>query len=272
MADEQATQANRAWSWRAADWATLFEPFNIAVFRDVLDRLQPTSGTTLVDIACGSGLALTEAARRGAGVAGIDAADGLVRVARERLPDADLHTGDMCDLPWADESFDLATSYNGVWDVEGAMVEMRRVLRPGGRFGISSWGDMATNDLVTVLAPAMLAHAPPEVLESGMALSATGEPGVFEQLCADNGLTVTERGTTDTVFEFADPTICARACIATGPLWAAADQGGEAAVMALLEEAAAPFASPTTGIIRLRFGWSWVIGERAERSAPISLP
>lgn len=263
MTDAQVDQAGRAWGARAREWATLTEPFNIAVFRDVVDELDPRPGDAIIDVACGAGLALTEAARRGCRVAGIDAAAALIEVARERLPEADLQAGDMCALPWADATFDMATSFNGVWNVEPAIAEMARVLKPGGRFGLSSWGSFANNDLATVLAPAMINHAPPEVLESGLALGASSEPGVFEQLCSDHGLSVDQRGFTDTVFEFADIELCAQACLSAGPLWAAVEQAGEATVLAALAEAATPFVSPTTGMVRLRFQWSWVAGSTA---------
>lgn len=260
MADAQVDEAGRAWGARAAEWATLMEPFNIAVFRDVVDKLAPRPGEALVDVACGAGLALTEAARRGCDVAGIDAAAGLIEIARERLPHADLQVGDMCALPWAESTFDVATSFNGVWNVELAIAELARVLTPGGRFGLSSWGSFASNDLATVLAPAMINHAPPEVLESGLTLGASSEPGVFEQLCSEHGLTVNQRGVTDTVFEFADTERCAHACLSAGPLWGAVERAGEATVLAALTEAAAAFVSPATGMVRLRFQWSWVTG------------
>ena len=95
----------------------------------------------LLDIACGSGLAVRIADAMGATVAGIDAAADLIAVARERTPTADLRVGSMYELPWADESFDAAMSVNGIWGgCEAALDEAFRVLRPGGLIGISFWG------------------------------------------------------------------------------------------------------------------------------------
>ena len=67
---------------------------------------------------------------------------GTTRRDRPRpVPAADLRVGNMFELPWADESFDAVTSINGVWGgCEGALVEAHRVLKPGGRIGISFWG------------------------------------------------------------------------------------------------------------------------------------
>jgi ubiquinone/menaquinone biosynthesis C-methylase UbiE len=68
----------------------------------------------LLDVGCGSGLALQLAAKRGASVSGLDASAGLLEVARQRLAEADLRQGDVEQLPWADDSFDAATAFNAV--------------------------------------------------------------------------------------------------------------------------------------------------------------
>ena len=95
----------------------------------------------VLDIACGSGLAVELAAARGATVAGLDASARLIAVARDRSPQADLQVGDMHALPWADDTFDVVTSFRGIWGTTpDAVAEARRVLRPGGRLGLTVWG------------------------------------------------------------------------------------------------------------------------------------
>lgn len=148
---ESWEQAGQAWGSRAAEWATITEPPNLAVYRDVLDMLGASAGESLVDVACGSGAALREAARRGLLVSGIDAAAGLVEVAQEQVPDGDLAVGDLKALPWAADEFDIAVSFNGVWNVEPGISEVARVLRPAGRFGFSWWGP--NNELAAVMTP-----------------------------------------------------------------------------------------------------------------------
>ena len=75
---------------------------------------------SLLDVACGSGLAVRVADGMGADVAGIDAAAELVAVACERTPTADLRVGSMFELPWTDERFDAVLSVNGIWGGCGA--------------------------------------------------------------------------------------------------------------------------------------------------------
>ena len=65
------------WSAAARDWAELAEPVQTPFFTAALDALGITAGTRLLDAGCGSGLALTLAARRGAVVSGLDAAPAV---------------------------------------------------------------------------------------------------------------------------------------------------------------------------------------------------
>src|SRR5262245_12506431 len=108
-----------AHDWRAAGEARgshadardcLYRTFSLDVLIALFGRLGVGPQTTLLDIACGSGLAVRLAAGTGARAAGIDAANDLIAVARERTPTADLRIGSMYALPWADDSFDAAVS------------------------------------------------------------------------------------------------------------------------------------------------------------------
>jgi ubiquinone/menaquinone biosynthesis C-methylase UbiE len=108
-------QAGRAWGARALDWAYLTEPYCRPAYDLVFARTGVGEDTSLLDIACGSGLALMTAAHRGATVAGVDASEALVRIARQRTPGGDIRHGDMFTLPFPDATFDVVTSFNGIW-------------------------------------------------------------------------------------------------------------------------------------------------------------
>ena len=134
-------EAGRGWGARAAEWAYLFEPYARSANERVFELLGVGTGTRLVDIACGSGLAANLARHRGAEVTGIDAAEALIAIARARTPDGDFRVGDMFSLPFEDESFEVATSFNGIWKgCETAVCETHRVLVARSRFGMTFWG------------------------------------------------------------------------------------------------------------------------------------
>jgi ubiquinone/menaquinone biosynthesis C-methylase UbiE len=69
------------------------------------------------------------AAKRGATVAGLDAAEGLIAVARERNPEADIRLGDLENLPFADGSFTAATSFNAVQYADDPRRALRELAR-----------------------------------------------------------------------------------------------------------------------------------------------
>src|SRR6476620_1693972 len=104
--------AGVAWSDRAVDWAYLMEPLFAPVYRALVEALALEPTDALLDIGCGSGGALQEFSRHCSQVAGIDAADGLLSIARLRLPQADLRHGSLTELPWSDGAFDVVTGIN----------------------------------------------------------------------------------------------------------------------------------------------------------------
>jgi ubiquinone/menaquinone biosynthesis C-methylase UbiE len=137
----EATQ-RELWGRHPRDWAELAEPQNTGLFADALDAVGVTAGTDVLDIGCGSGLALSMAAQHGARVSGIDIAPTLLAVARERVPDGDLREGGLDSLPFADQSFDAVLSINALQfaaDPAAALAEVHRVLRAGGRLAIGQF-------------------------------------------------------------------------------------------------------------------------------------
>lgn len=83
------------WGAKARDWAELAEPGQVPFYEAVFEALKIDGDTRLLDVGCGAGLALQMAAQRGATVCGLNAAEGLTAIARERLPAADIRVGDL---------------------------------------------------------------------------------------------------------------------------------------------------------------------------------
>jgi SAM-dependent methyltransferase len=131
------------WSLVAAEyeafWAAIAEPVRVEIAAHV--GIGP--GVRLLDVGCGPGTQLRFAADRGAVVSGLDAADGMVARARERVPGADVRVGAMERLPWEDGAFDVVTAFNAVQfaaDRATAVREMDRVRAPGGSIAVATWG------------------------------------------------------------------------------------------------------------------------------------
>ena len=178
-------------------------------------------------MACGAGLAVEMACLRGACCSGIDASARLIAVARDRNPGCDIRVGDMNALPWDAASFDVVTSFRGIWaTTPHAVAEIHRVLRPGGRVGITVWGHLKVSPGAWALAPFRLAAA--EKVDNQTVMVSLGRPGAGEHLLASHGFLDAERMEVPFAWEFADPELYARALAATGPACEAIQNVGEA--------------------------------------------
>jgi len=96
-------------------------------------------GDQVLDAACGTGdLAIADARAGAASVTGLDFSEKMLEVARRKAPLTWVE-GDLLALPFSDAAFDAATvgfGVRNVADLELALRELRRVIRPGGRLGI----------------------------------------------------------------------------------------------------------------------------------------
>ncbi len=228
---------DEGWGRKAPEFAALTEPSNCREYVAMHHALGVDAGDQLLDVACGAGLAIELAALRGAGCAGIDASPRLAAVARDRSPQADIRVGDMHALPWDDGSFTVVTSFRGIWGTtEAAMGEVYRVLRPGGRIGLTVWGHLKVSPGVWAFTPFALAEEPKVAHQAAMV--ALGRPGAGEALLARWRFADVQRLKVPFALEFADPDTYARALATTGPAYEAIQNVGEPAFLEAAVEAA----------------------------------
>ncbi len=94
------------------------------------------SGEWVLDLAAGTGVSTAELGRSGAYAVGVDFSLGMVQVGHRSRPDVPLIAGDALRLPFRARAFDAATISFGlrnIVDVDAALREIARVVRPGGR-------------------------------------------------------------------------------------------------------------------------------------------
>ena len=261
LAEAQWEESGRAWGARAAEWAYLWEPYARPANAVVFDQLGVTTGTRLVDIACGSGMAAQTAVGRGAVVSGLDAAEGLIAIAQARSPQADLQVGDMFALPFADGSFDVATSFNGIWKgCEGALREAHRVLVPGGRLGLTFWGAYERLGLMPYFLK-VIELSPPSHGAATMEQGDTGRAGVVEHVLDATGFRVLDRGVVTVTNEWADVETACRALAAAGPSVPAIEGVGRGRFIDALRDVIEPLEVPGIGV-RIDNEFVWVTAER----------
>jgi SAM-dependent methyltransferase len=202
------------WGARPADWA-LSEDQQIPTYEEALQHVDLSPGRLVLDIGCGVGAFLRLVADRGAKPFGIDAAESLIELARERLGEADLRVGDMEALPYDDDTFDLVTGFNSFFfanDIVAAVREAGRVAKPGAPVVIQVWGPHERNDLeamkeiIRPYAPPRPADAPPE--------PDYAKAGVLEQIATQAGLTPEQAFDASWAFEYPDQDTLTRALVA----------------------------------------------------------
>ena len=141
--EELKAKQHQIWNngdYRKVAWLTV--PLSAPLLAAV--RLRP--GSTVLDVACGTGHVAIEAARGFCDVTGIDYVADLVATARDRAAAEglaiDFQEADAEALPFGDGSFDYVLSAIGVMftaDHPRAAAELVRVTRPGGTIGLASW-------------------------------------------------------------------------------------------------------------------------------------
>jgi SAM-dependent methyltransferase len=103
------------------------------VLDGVIAELGLPANARLLDAGCGSGRFMVELAQLG-NVTGVELSDTSVALARERQL-GEIVAGSVLEMPFADDSFDLAVSLDVIEHLEddlGALRELRRVVAPGG--------------------------------------------------------------------------------------------------------------------------------------------
>ena len=117
--------------------------FHYPNFAVILEELALTKDDYLLEVACGGGALLKRALKSGCRAAAIDFSPDMVRLAQEQNRDAvaagrlEVREADAGSLPFTDATFTCA-AMTGVLgflpDPVRVLAEIRRVLKPGGRF------------------------------------------------------------------------------------------------------------------------------------------
>jgi SAM-dependent methyltransferase len=254
-----AAVQGRLWGARANDWANVQEPAQSAYYDAVFDEIAMGPGARLLDVGCGSGVAAEIATERGARVTGLDTAEELVAIARDRVAAGTFDVGDLEDLPYADDTFDAVTSFNAVQYAAYpplAVREAKRVAKRGAPIVILTWGRADRCEAAAYLAAlgSLLPPAPPNA-PGPFALS---EPSALEELALEAGATPGASSDVETRWEYANLTTALRGLLAAGPAVRAIEHAGEPSVIRAVTDVLEPFVS-ADGSVRLENEFRYLI-------------
>jgi len=239
------------WDLAAQDYEPLWQGQLAVAQEALLEAAALAPGEEVLDVACGTGL-VTFAAARAVGpvgrVLGTDISGGMVQAAALRAQQRGLaHVqfarmdAEALALPRA--SFDAALCALGLMylpDPLQGLRELRRVLRPGGRLGLSVWGERARCGWAAVF-PVVDAEVASDVCPLFFRL---GQVGALAQLCAEAGFGAPRERRIAAVLEYGNAEQACAAAFVGGPValaWSRFNEDTRARAQARYLEAIEPW-------------------------------
>lgn len=189
--------------------APLFRPFA----EQLVARLAPIDGDSVIDVACGTGIVarvMRERLGPRARIVGVDVAPAMLAVAQRVEPTIDWRAGDAVSLPVsAGEHFTVLTCHQGLQfmpDKPAALREMRRVLALGGRAAIATWRPLEDHPRVVELNAVAERHVG-RIVDSRHSF---GDASALKALLIDAGFSNVDVETWVHDVQFADGALFAR--------------------------------------------------------------
>ena len=155
-------------------------------------HVQP--GQRVLDVACGTGVLARHVATvvgKGGSVAGLDAGRGMLAVAKRMAPSVEWQEGAAESLPYDDASFDAVLCQFGLMffqDRQGALREMARVLKPGGRLAVAVWESLENSEAYPLEVALLEQLAGKEAADALRAPFVLGNRGDLSALFQPSGL------------------------------------------------------------------------------------
>jgi ubiquinone/menaquinone biosynthesis C-methylase UbiE len=238
------------WGKRSKDWASVQEAMGNAGYEYALQYLNIEPGNVLLDIGCGSGIFSNLAFQKGAEVTGIDASEPQIEQAQERNASIKFLQGDMEELPFADNTYDVVCGFNSFQyaaDTKNALLEAKRVLKNNGKLVVMIWGNEEDCEAVTYMqAVGSLLPTPPSGSPGPFAFS---ENQLLERILEDIGFRIINNNDVTSIWDYPNVDTALKGLLSSGQTAKAIDINGFEKVYETIAEAIKPYTQQNGHIV-----------------------
>jgi ubiquinone/menaquinone biosynthesis C-methylase UbiE len=224
----------------------------------LLDAVTPRPGDSVLDVACGTGIAARKATERitpGGRAVGVDLIPDMLEAARVTAPTdppVEWHQASADDMPFDDGTFDVVLCQHGMQffpDKPAALREMRRVMAADGRLGVMVLNDIRRTPPLVALIDALGRHMGPAPAGFVQMVGALGNESELRGLIEDAGFSDVKVTPVAMEYRFPSPEWFVRRYVESTPLAAnpAVAEADEATRLAVENDFSAALADYVDG-------------------------
>lgn len=217
------------WGEHSKDWSSIQESTALTGYEDVLNLLKLSSRDKVLDVGCGSGLFCRLAHKKGADVTGIDACSPLLEEAKRRDSTINYIIGEMEELPFEDNYFDVVCAFNSIQyaeSVENAIVEFKRVLKDSGKLVIMIWGNKEDCEAAAYLKIIGRLLPPPPPSPGAGGPFALSDNQLLENIIENCDLNIIDNTDISSIWDYENAEIALRGLLSAGPATKAVHHSG----------------------------------------------
>jgi len=214
------------WGKNPEDWAIIQESTGNAGYKHVLNFLEFKPNDKLLDVGCGSGFFSNLAQIKGVNVLGVDASTPLIKQAKKRNSSIEFLTGEMEELPFDDNTFDIVCAFNSIQyaeSVKNAILECKRTLKEKGKLVIMIWGNKEDCEVGSFLKVIGSLLPPPPGAGGPFALS---DNELLENMIDECGLKIIDNTDVNSIWDYPNAETALKGLLSAGPTAKAINNSG----------------------------------------------
>lgn len=251
----------KLWGQKPEDWAAIQEPTGNSGYEHALQLLKTKPNQTLLDVGCGTGYFSDLAFKQNIDVTGIDASKEFVEQAKKRNSEIKFSSGEMEELPFSDNSFDVVCGFNSFQyaaNMKNALLDAKRVLKSKGKLVVMIWGNKEDCEALSYLKAIGSLLPPPPGSGGPFALS---ENQLLEQTLEEVGFKINTNNDIDSIWDYPNSEIALKGLLSAGPAAKAIENSGFEKVYETMVEAIKPH-TQNNGSVKYSNKWRVVICEK----------